>query len=462
MHTGTIVRLACGLAVVFGAVAAMCETPAGGPPDPLGHRGSLLVELAQAKDALARDVGDNEARFAYAQLLYEAGDFEGAGDAVAPLLGGAEPDVGAIMLGARLAYLSGRYEDAESLFGQALSRDPDNVRALTGLVFTYYQTNRYDRCHELPQTLREKVKLPHLDVMLAFEDEEPYEVVWRKGRRAIIPFLATDPLPLIEVGIEGRTITAVIDTGGDAFILDNEIADSLGIDIVASMMGMFAGGQQAEIGFAKARSLSIGDVTLHSVPISVLPTKPLSLGEHVIGGIVGTSVLRQFLSTIDYPNGRLILHERSEDAASALRDEIGGRVEYEIPFYLQGTHFLLAHGSLNGHEGLVFHVDSGLAGEPAFGAPLETLEYVGIPVPEVAVHEGTVGGGGGFALGTFPIETLGVGPLVQRGLVGSYGGMPPGSYRRLGFIKDGLISHNFLRQYAWTIDFSRMRMVFTQ
>jgi hypothetical protein len=183
----------------------------------------------------------------------------------------------------------------------------------------------------------------------------------------------------------------------------------------------------------------------------------------VIGGIIGTNVLRQFLSTLDYPNGRLILRERSEEAASAFREELGGRVVDEIPFYLQGTHFLLAHGSLNGHDDLLFHVDSGLAGEPAFGAPIETLEYVGIPVPEVEVHEGTVGGGGGgFALGTFPVETLGMGQIVQRDLVGSYGGIPPGSYRRLGFIMDGLISHNFLRQYAWTLDFARMRMVFTQ
>jgi hypothetical protein len=32
----------------------------------------------------------------------------------------------------------------------------------------------------------------------------------------------------------------------------------------------------------------------------------------------------------------------------------------------------------------------------------------------------------------------------------------------LGFIQDGLISHKFLRQYAWTLDFEGMRMLFTK
>jgi hypothetical protein len=332
-----------------------------------------------------------------------------------------------------------------------------------GLVFTYYQTNRFDSCRDLPSELRERVELPHMDLMMAFEDDVPYRVTWGGERRTTVPFLVTDPLPVVRVEIEGRKIAALIDTGGDAFILDSEIADSLGIEMVATMMGMFAGGKQAEVGFAKAEYLTVGDVTLNSVPLSVLPTKQFSMGEQVIGGILGTSVLRQFLSTLDYPNEQLILRNRSDEAASAFEEESVGRIADEVPFYLEGTHFLLAHGSLNGFDGLLFHVDSGLAGEAAFSAPRQTLEYVGIPIPEISVHEGIVGGGGGgFAVGAFAIEELGLGGLTQPNLVGSYGALPAEGYRRLGFIEDGLISHNFLRQYAWTIDFSRMRMVFAR
>jgi hypothetical protein len=176
---------------------------------------------------------------------------------------------------------------------------------------------------------------------------------------------------------------------------------------------------------------------------------------------LGTAVLKQFLSTLDYPNGRLVL--RAPSQAKQFYAQSEGSVADEIPFYLQSTHFLLARGGLNGFGDLLFHVDSGLAGAAAFSAPRQTLDYVGIPVPEVAVHEGTMGGGGGgFATGTFDIAELALGGLTQTGLTGNYGGLPPQSYRMLGFIQDGLISHNFLKAYAWTLDFERMRMVFTR
>jgi hypothetical protein len=112
---------------------------------------------------------------------------------------------------------------------------------------------------------------------------------------------------------------------------------------------------------------------------------------------------------------------------------------------------------------LLFHVDSGLAGEPAFAAPRQTLEYVGIPVPEVEVRGDVIGGGGGgFATGTFSIAELGLGDLLQSDLVGSFGSLPPQSFMMHGFIQDGLISHNFLRAYSWTLDFDRMMMVFAE
>ncbi|MFH1502765.1 MAG: aspartyl protease family protein [Candidatus Eisenbacteria bacterium] len=448
--------------LVAAVPAARGQVPQGTPPGDEGHRGDLLSELARAAAAFEADSGD-ATRYEYASLLFEAGLFEEARATVAPLVAVDEPSAEVARLAGRLAYYLGDYGAAERIFAGSLERDPENARALTGLVFTHYQTNSFSRCSELAGKGGDDVRLPHLDLMLAFGDDAPYRMEWRGPTSTEVPFISVDPLPVVEVEIEGRKISAIIDTGGDLFILDTDIAAELGIEPVASMTGMFAGGMQAEIGFAKASSLKLGGVTMRSVPISLLPTKPLSFGELEIGGIIGTSVLRQFLSTIDYPNGRLVLRERTEGASDAFLAESTGHVVEETPFYLQGTHFLLAHGSLNGHGGLLFHVDSGLAGLPAFATTEQTLEYVGIPVPEVAVHEGVIGGGGGgFAVGEFPIASLGLGRLEQPNLVGSFGAQPPGSYRMLGFIVDGLISHNFLRRYAWTLDFDRMRMVFAQ
>jgi len=154
------------------------------------------------------------------------------------------------------------------------------------------------------------------------------------------------------------------------------------------------------------------------------------------------------------------LRRPDEESRQELTRAASGKSVIEIPFVLAATHFMMARGQLNDKEGLTFFVDSGLASEAAFTAPLQTLKYAGIPIPETKVQEGIGGGGGGFATGQFPIKKLGLGPLVQENLKGDYGATPPQSYWRLGFINDGIISHQFLRKYAWTIDFTMMKMIF--
>ena len=110
-------------------------------------------------------------------------------------------------------------------------------------------------------------------------------------------------------------------------------------------------------------------------------------------------------------------------------------------------------------------MDSGLADEvAACGLPIQTLEYLGIAEPETTIDENSVGGGGGvWASATFGLDAVGIGPLTQTNITGSYGGTPPSTYWRHGFIQDGVISHRFLRQYSsWTLDFDRMVYLFTR
>lgn len=454
--------LICVGVLAMAVTSSAGQAPAGTVPAEEEHRGDLLEKLEVARRTFGTDGGE-AARYEYARLLFESGSFEEAQSIAAPLVSGPEPSADAVRLAARLAFLMGDYDEAERLFLTLLERDPADARARAGFLFSCYQTNRFARYAELSPEGPEEMRLAHASVMQAFGERRPYEIKWTGSRRAEVPFLSIDPLPIIEVEIDGRKVAALIDTGADLFILDSEIAEELGIKPVTTMMGMFAGGKQGEVGFGKAATLTLGSVAMRHVPISMLPTKHLSLGEIEIGGIVGTGVLRQFLSTLDYPNEQLVLRERGWDASSDLPEALRSHVVAEVPFYLEGTHAILTHGSLNGCEGLLFHVDSGLAGDPSFGAPEQTLRYVGIPIPEVVVREDVIGGGGGgFAVGQFEIATLGLGPLEQPDLIGSFGGQPPGSYRRFGFIMDGLVSHNFLRHYAWTLDFDRMMMVFTQ
>jgi len=434
-------------------------------------RGQILKEVEAARIAFSKNQADSDLRFRLARLLYQAGDFEPARSLLRPLEEAEKPSAEALFRGADLDYLLGLYDRAEAGYKKGLALNPANdqarLQAEIKLAFVYYQTNQYAKAADLFKGAEGKIKLPHWDLMKSFGRERPYQIVWPGDfGMSKAPFLVTDPLPVIAVEVQDRTIYALIDTGADMFMLDTEVAAAMGIKPLASMTGTFAGGKQAEVGFGRVDSLKIGQVILKAVPVSILPTQRFSQGfadgKFTIGGIVGTGVLKQFLPTLDYPGEQLVLRRADEEGRKDLRETTAGRAVAEVPFVLAMTHYMMARGMLDGKEGLTFFVDSGLAGEAAFSAPIQTLKYAGIPVPETKVTDGIGGGGGGFATGEFKIARLGLGPLVQENLMGEYGANPPESYWRLGFIQDGLISHQFLRRYSWTIDFGTMKMSFVK
>jgi hypothetical protein len=233
-------------------------------------------------------------------------------------------------------------------------------------------------------------------------------------------------------------------------------------------MGSFGGGKQAEIGFARGSNLRLGGVTLNPVPITIMPTqrwsKGFAGGKYTIGGVIGTGILRQFLATIDYPSHHLHLRPRSAVGNVGQQKELLNQEITTVPFVLHQTHAMMAKGSLNDFQGLTYFVDSGLASSASFIAPIQTLEYTGIPLPETKVNEESIGGGGEglWATGAFAIQKLGLGSLIQENVEGEYGTLIPETYWRNGFIQDGLISHNFLRHYRWTLDFDAMQYIFVK
>jgi hypothetical protein len=438
------------------------------PPKKDMSRAEILAEIKHIEPEVKKYPENKKIRFLYGNMLYQSGAFWKARDVIEPLVKDSKPSDEALTVAAKLEYLLGNYDVAEKLYKRLVEAKAGNVygqvMAKVGLMFTYNQMDRFDKIKELE--FPPGVKLPNVEAIKKFE-ESPYQKEWHsEDKVSTIQFLMTDPLPLLEIEFNGVPVIVFFDTGADTFILDNEIASAMGIEWSAKAMGSFGGGKRSEIGFGKVDSVKLGDVTLKRVPIIILPTKRFSKafedGKYTIGGAIGTAAMRQFLSTIDYKKGRMILRERVAENVRKLREKLKERGAAEVPFALDATHMMLARGSLNDKDGLTFFVDSGLASEACFTAPIQTLQYVGIPVPETKIDEEDVGGGGGkWASGVFPIKTISMGSLIQSEVKGEYGGRPPASYWGSGYILDGLISHRFLRQYSsWTIDFDAMKYIF--
>lgn len=114
----------------------------------------------------------------------------------------------------------------------------------------------------------------------------------------------------------------------------------------------------------QVNSLRLGAAQLTNVPITILPIKRLSSvfwdRGVILGGAIGTAMLRQFLATLDYGQGRLILRERSPKGRQQFQTAIDQKSTVEVPFVLEYTHLMTVRGSLNDKRGLTAFVDSGL------------------------------------------------------------------------------------------------------
>ena len=78
--------------------------------------------------------------------------------------------------------------------------------------------------------------------------------------------------------------------------------------------------------------------------------------------LIGTTLLYHFLSTIDYPNGQLILRRNTDESRKRLEAEARASGGIADPFYLAGDHYMLAQGTVNKSSPMLLFVDSGLGG----------------------------------------------------------------------------------------------------
>ncbi|HED1421525.1 TPA: aspartyl protease family protein [Kluyvera georgiana] len=365
-------------------------------------------------------------------------------------------------------YLQGDYVQAETLFRKSARELRSRIKQL----YVYYQTGQYSKAKELfdDEQLKSLSQndIALLSLMNSFGSAQPYRPEW-KSEKAILPFISMNHLPIVSVRVNGQPINVFIDTGADLFVIKSEMAKRLGLKSQASFTGTYAGGKTAETHYSRLQTLGLGDVTLHDVPVDIadFPQSWFFTDEKTgqkidVDGILSTGVFHQFLTTMDYPERQVVLMPRNKASQREVAEDGG----INIPFILEGTHFMIVKGAVNGKEGMTFFLDSGLD-DPDASILLqkEALNYAGVKLQdgERYILDDDKGGlgGGGFAVTRLSIDSVSVGALNQKGLIGLYGLLPEALYfTESGMILDGFISHQFLKHYKWTIDFDSMLMTF--
>lgn len=435
---------------------------------------------------------------AQADRLFHSGSFAEAQQAYVEIAAKDPKDFHAASQLGYIALLSNKLDDAEQWLRKALDLKHGDADAKIMLAEALYRKNDFFHASRALQGLgpEDAAKLKNYSTLNvakleSFRDEDPYKFERDPGESTRLPFIASDPLPVVNVRVNsGPEVAFFIDTGGSELLLDSEFARELNVKPMGSVQGTFSGGQHAQVENGRVDSLTLGSWTLRNIPVGMLPLRSMSSGFGVkqINGCIGTNVLYQFLSTIDYRTGELIL--RKKNAANLKRFDaaggpptppgIGKRSAWHstqsnshpgvnsapstnvtngivVPMWMAGDHFMVAWGRVNTQPISLFFVDSGLAGA---GVKLteSAIQQAGIHLDESKASEGQ-GGGGMLKIIPYTVEQFTVGEITEQNMAGLYDGPFPWE-NEFGFHLAGMFGSDFLKHHAVTFDFTNMRIIF--
>jgi hypothetical protein len=348
------------------------------------------------------------------------------------------------------AFMEGDYEEALRLYLK-IDKGYERYNQLDkSVVNAYLHLNRYEEAEKF--AISKKMEAREISRLKQLKDN-PFKA--HLNSLAIIPF-ATGPLndyfPGFEAELNGQKIITNVDTGGTYLHMSPARAEEFGIELMPFGKGRAAGDAQTDLFHGIAESFRLGDVEFENVPVMAVAALK---GQKFI--IFGTNILQEFLSTLDYPGKQLILSPRNDAGQQKQHLDMLPENHAEIPFYMWGDHYMFARGAMGEFKDLNFFIDSGLVlirgdenGNPrqaAFTTHAEMYEEWSFDTEEVKNK---------WIKSPLPLS---LGPLSQEGHYLTTSGQPFGPF---GGVKiHGLLSHAFLKQYTWTIDFAKRVFLFS-
>ncbi len=392
---------------------------------------------------------------AIASALWDSADFEGAGRHYERALQENPADLEALHGLGRLRLAQNELAGAAMLLEQALAlalhlphsqRDELAQRIRRDLAWGLYRLERFDLAAEQMAHLPEGEALAAQ--LRAFGDRAPYRLP-PDVEELVIPFLGTDPLPVIGLTIGNQEHPFVIDTGSSQLVVDSSLLRELSLPNFGTREATFASGQRAPIGHTIVPTVGLGETTIRDVPAEVMDVRRFA---PQISGFIGTNFLARFHLLFEWEGEVLRLRPRGRAPFAEW-----GTME-RVPFLFFDSHLLLARATLNQHETMAY-LASGVTGG-GFLVPTSTVLQAGL-TREEAVREGIGAGGALEPLSLVQAAQLCLGGWCRTQVTG-FGGLFPAELEwRYGFRVGALLSHEFLHGRQWGIDFENLCFYFT-
>jgi len=348
-----------------------------------------------------------------------------------------------------LALFSNHFSDAESHLMNAAVPGPEEriVKNMLGELF--YRQDNFAAAAKWFRAAGSDYRAKPLE---AFGASQPYRI--EGPTETHLPFVITDPLPIVRARVNGgEPLDFLVDTGASEVVIDNRVALNLGIEPSSSVSTLYLGGEEGQLQESRVGSLTIGDFVVQDVPVGIRPL-PQFAGRK-LSGVIGTVLLYHFLPTLDYPGGELILRRRSPDAAEQLEARAAAQKQPEVPFWMAGDHYIVARGRVNNASPTLLYVATGIAGF-GFVCPTSTIQEAHIDLSGTSLLLPANQGGAGT--NQFIVDTLSLGAVTAEHVRGLAGAFPSFLEHSLGFRIGGMVSHQFFRPYALTLDFDAMRL----
>jgi hypothetical protein len=398
-----------------------------------------------------------------ADRLFQVGKFAEAGKLYSQIVTQNPKNYSATLQLGRIALLADRLDDAQKWLEKAITLQPGDADAKVMLAEVFYRRDDFQKAAaslngvDLSTNKLIISQYPTLNVakLESFKGQTPYEV-HGNGTRTRLKFLKTDPLPVVNVRVNGGDeVTFFIDTGGSEVALDTDFAEELGVSQFGAVQGTFSGGQHAEVQVGRIETLAVGDWTIKNLPTAMLPSRQLSkgLGVKQIDGIIGTTLFYHFLATMDYPHGELVLRRKTAKSLEEFKATSGKKVA--VPFWIASDHFMVGWGRVETLPPALLFVDTGLA-DAGVKLAESVIKEAAIKLEENKASEGA-GGGGKLKIVPYTVHQLSFGDIKEENVPGLYDGPFPWE-NVFGFHLAGMVGHDFFKPYAVTFDFQNMQI----
>jgi len=329
--------------------------------DHADYRTALQTYLAATgcEDSAIRD----RARAGVVRSALRLAEFGVAASHLASLSGSRSVDPATLTLAGDALWASGRFDDGEKAYRDALSLSPDSARARHGVAKALASTGQFESAlNELYAALREAPReselrhtlgsvyermhryddaaaaftqyldtlkgadryershwaRTHIAFLRSFDGLVPFDMVWKgREKRQVLDFRLVNGKVIVKGKINGgRAVDFALDTGAEHTALSERTARRYQIQTKLETLTAGVG----EIGLrglriGKLRSLEIGSLTVSNLPCMI---KTPSVRDLPTDQMDGFSPLALGLSmTIDYRHKKLYIGEPLPDASLA-------------------------------------------------------------------------------------------------------------------------------------------------